>query len=81
MRAVATSPRAYPSAPGAARMTTFITGASGFVGLALAEHLLARGEHVVGFDLAPPRPAAASACSPSEPMPSSLVIWMRIRRP
>lgn len=42
-------------------MTTFITGACGFVGLALAEHLLARGEHVVGFDLAPPRPAAASA--------------------
>jgi UDP-glucuronate 4-epimerase len=42
-------------------MTTFVTGASGFVGLALAEHLLARGDHVVGFDLAPPRPAAAAA--------------------
>jgi UDP-glucuronate 4-epimerase len=40
-------------------MTTFVTGACGFVGLALAEHLLARGGHVVGFDLAPPRPAAA----------------------
>ena len=39
-------------------MSTFITGASGFVGLALAEHLLAGGESVVGFDIAPP-PAAA----------------------
>jgi UDP-glucuronate 4-epimerase len=37
---------------------TFITGASGFVGLALTEHLLARGDAVTGFDLAPP-PAAA----------------------
>jgi UDP-glucuronate 4-epimerase len=42
-------------------MTTFVTGACGFVGLALTEHLLGRGEHVVGFDLAPPRPAAARA--------------------
>ena len=32
-------------------MPTFITGASGFVGLALAEHLLARGQDVVGYDL------------------------------
>jgi len=35
-------------------MPTFITGAAGFVGLALAEHLLARGEDVVGFDLQRP---------------------------
>jgi len=34
--------------------TTFITGANGFVGLALTEHLLARGEDVVGFDLTSP---------------------------
>jgi len=39
----------------------FITGASGFVGLALAEHLLARGEAVVGFDLAAPRASALRA--------------------
>ncbi|MDB5856620.1 MAG: oxidoreductase [Ramlibacter sp.] len=39
-------------------MGTFITGASGFVGLALAEHLLARGETVVGFDRSAP-PARA----------------------
>ncbi|WP_304303481.1 NAD(P)-dependent oxidoreductase [Pseudacidovorax intermedius] len=32
---------------------TFITGAAGFVGLALVEHLLARGETVVGWDAAP----------------------------
>lgn len=42
-------------------MTTFITGASGFVGLALAEHLLARGEAVTGFDVAPPSPQALAA--------------------
>lgn len=35
-------------------MKTFISGASGFVGLALVEHLLAAGEEVVGYDLAPP---------------------------
>ncbi len=35
-------------------MATFITGASGFVGLALTEHLLMQGEKVIGFDLAPP---------------------------
>ena len=42
-------------------MSTFITGASGFVGLALAEHLLWRGEDVVGFDRTPLPPAAAKA--------------------
>lgn len=42
-------------------MQTFITGACGFVGLALTEHLLRRGDDVVGFDLAPPPPEAASA--------------------
>ena len=35
-------------------VSTFITGLSGFVGLALAEHLLARGDTVVGYDLTPP---------------------------
>jgi UDP-glucuronate 4-epimerase len=39
-------------------MKTLITGSSGFVGLALAEHLLSAGEDVVGYDLSPP-PAAA----------------------
>jgi len=39
-------------------VTTFVTGASGFVGLALTEHLLARGDPVVGFDRAPPPDAA-----------------------
>lgn len=39
-------------------MATLITGASGFVGLALTEHLLAHGKAVVGFDLALP-PARA----------------------
>jgi len=39
---------------------TFVTGASGFVGLALTECLLARGDAVVGFDLAAP-PAEALA--------------------
>ncbi|MDP9897979.1 NAD-dependent epimerase/dehydratase family protein [Variovorax ginsengisoli] len=38
-----------------------ITGASGFVGLALTEHLLARGDHVIGYDLAPPPTAALCA--------------------
>lgn len=42
-------------------MSTFITGSSGFVGLALAEHLLAAGRDVVGYDLAPPPPAALEA--------------------
>lgn len=41
-------------------MKTLITGCSGFVGLALAEHLLAAGEDVVGFDLSPV-PAVALA--------------------
>lgn len=39
-------------------MTTFITGSSGFVGLAVAEHLLAAGETVIGFDRAAPRESA-----------------------
>lgn len=42
-------------------MTTFITGASGFVGLALTEALLAQGSGVVGYDLSPPREAALRA--------------------
>lgn len=42
-------------------MSTFVTGSSGFVGLALTEHLLARGERVVGFDLSPPPPEALEA--------------------
>ena len=44
-------------------MTTLITGASGFVGLALTEHLLATGETVIGFDRAPPGNAAVRAFS------------------
>lgn len=42
-------------------MSTFVTGACGFVGLALTEHLLWRGEDVVGFDRAAPPPAALRA--------------------
>jgi UDP-glucuronate 4-epimerase len=42
-------------------MPVLLTGAAGFVGLALVEHLLARGEHVVGVDLAPPPPEAREA--------------------
>lgn len=42
-------------------MSTFITGACGFVGLALAEHLLAGGETVIGFDLAEPPDEALRA--------------------
>ncbi|WP_312233233.1 NAD-dependent epimerase/dehydratase family protein [Stutzerimonas nitrititolerans] len=42
-------------------MTTLITGSSGFVGLALAEHLLATGETVIGFDRSPPTEAASGA--------------------
>jgi UDP-glucuronate 4-epimerase len=34
-------------------MTAFVTGATGFIGLAVTEALLERGERVVGFDLAP----------------------------
>ena len=41
--------------------TVLVTGASGFVGLALAEHLLARGDHVIGYDLAVPPRAALRA--------------------
>lgn len=35
-------------------MTTLITGGAGFVGLAIAERLVADGERVILFDLAPP---------------------------
>ena len=35
-------------------MTLLVTGASGFVGGALAAALVARGEHVIGVDRAPP---------------------------
>jgi UDP-glucuronate 4-epimerase len=42
-------------------MPTFITGACGFVGLALTERLLQDGQAVVGFDRAPLPPAAARA--------------------
>jgi UDP-glucuronate 4-epimerase len=42
-------------------LRTIITGACGFVGLALAEHLLRRGDDVVGFDLAAPPPEAVRA--------------------
>jgi UDP-glucuronate 4-epimerase len=41
-------------------MSVLVTGAAGFVGLALVEHLLARGDQVVGIDIAPP-PAEALA--------------------
>lgn len=41
-------------------MRTFITGASGSVGLAVTEHLLSLGEHVLAFD-AQPAPARALA--------------------
>ena len=34
-------------------MAAFITGAAGFVGLAVTEALLMRGERVIGFDLCP----------------------------
>lgn len=44
-----------------AASVTFITGAAGFVGLALVEHLLARGETVVGWDVAPLPEAAQRA--------------------
>jgi UDP-glucuronate 4-epimerase len=42
-------------------MTTFITGSSGFVGLALAERLVAGGETVIGFDRSAPRAQALQA--------------------
>lgn len=44
-------------------MKTLITGCSGFVGLALAEHLLAAGEDVLGFDLSPVPPVALAMFS------------------
>ncbi len=34
-------------------MAAFVTGAAGFIGLAVTEALLARGERVIGFDLVP----------------------------
>jgi UDP-glucuronate 4-epimerase len=34
-------------------MAAFVTGAAGFVGLAVTEALLTRGERVIGFDLVP----------------------------
>jgi UDP-glucuronate 4-epimerase len=39
-------------------VSTFITGSSGFIGLALTEHLLTRGDTVVGFDRAAPHSEA-----------------------
>lgn len=42
-------------------MTVLVTGASGFMGLAVSEALLARGAHVVGLDLAAPPEAARRA--------------------
>ena len=42
-------------------MTTLITGGSGFIGVALAELLLAGGETVIGYDLAPPPASALGA--------------------
>jgi UDP-glucuronate 4-epimerase len=42
-------------------MTVFVTGSSGFVGLALSEHLLARGDTVIGFDRQAPRESARRA--------------------
>lgn len=50
-------------------MTTLITGGGGFVGLALAECLLARGEPVVLFDRLPP-PEALLARLPGGAAPS-----------
>lgn len=39
-------------------MGVFVTGSSGFIGLTVCEALLARGESVVGYDLASPPPFA-----------------------
>ncbi len=40
-------------------MAAFVTGAAGFIGLAVTEALLTRGKRVIGFDLSPvPEPAA-----------------------
>ncbi|MFG1465418.1 NAD(P)-dependent oxidoreductase [Xanthobacter sp. DSM 24535] len=41
-------------------MAIFVTGSSGFIGLAVCEALLARGERVVGYDLASPPPMAGA---------------------
>ncbi|MGG5822004.1 NAD-dependent epimerase/dehydratase family protein [Falsiroseomonas sp. HW251] len=40
-------------------MTILVTGAAGRIGNRIAEALLARGDAVTGFDLAPPRIAHA----------------------
>ena len=50
-------------------MTIFVTGGSGFVGLNLLEQLLARGDNVVSFSLAPPPARAKQAF---ERLPGSL---------
>ncbi|MBN9008102.1 MAG: NAD(P)-dependent oxidoreductase [Rhizobiales bacterium] len=42
-------------------MSTMITGSSGFVGIALTEEILSKGEHVVGVDVNPPPQAAVAA--------------------
>ena len=42
-------------------MPLLVTGACGFVGLSLVEHLLGRGERVVGVDLASPPAQAVAA--------------------
>ena len=44
--------------------TVLLTGATGTVGLAVSEALLARGHDVIGYALEPPPPiAAAATCS------------------
>jgi UDP-glucuronate 4-epimerase len=40
-------------------MAAFVTGAAGFIGLAVTEALLTRGERVIGFDLVPVHEHAA----------------------
>ena len=55
-------------APVPRRGAVLVTGASGFVGLALVEHLLARGERVVGLDLAP---APSEALAAFDPLPGA----------
>ena len=54
-------------------MTTLITGGAGFVGLALAEHLMSRGEDVVMVDLSPP-PAALHRAVATASAPLRVVI-------
>lgn len=52
-------------------MTTLITGASGFVGLALVEHFLAAGHTVIACDIARPRATALESFSR---LPGRLVV-------